>query len=129
MSAVLTALWPKVSVHVDGEDHVVARGRKLPKGVDRETALTLVQIGAAAYVEPVDADDLVDSDDVVTFDGPPAKSATTDVWRAFHVSQGADPGEAAKAKKKDLVALYLDDDGAAGDDSDAGDGDGDDDQA
>lgn len=39
-------------------------------------------------------------------EGPPAKSDNKDAWIAWAVSQGADPDEAAKATKDDLISGY-----------------------
>lgn len=38
---------------------------------------------------------------------PPARNASTEVWRAYAVARGMDPGEAGQRTRDDLVAEYL----------------------
>lgn len=38
---------------------------------------------------------------------PPARNGSTEVWRAYAVARGMDPGEAATRTRDDLVAEYL----------------------
>lgn len=41
-----------------------------------------------------------------TGDGPPARNASTDVWRAYAVAQGMPADEAAGHSRDELAALY-----------------------
>lgn len=99
---------------VAGSDQYVYAGREITFDVDAERIEQLLEGGFIAEVEAPSGDD------APVFDGPPAKGANTDVWKAYAKSQGMDPAEADSAKKKDLVEKYLGADDAAGDGSSDG---------
>lgn len=98
------AVWPKVSLHIDGKDVVIQRGDDLPKGVSNAHAAMLATFGAVIGAEPApraDAQPLTASPA-----GPPAKSAKKSDWETFAVSQGMAEADAKAAKKDDLVAQF-----------------------
>lgn len=79
----------------------------------------IAQLLDDGHLVEVDVPDEVVAD-LAALEVPP-KSAKVAVWRHYAVSQGYDPAEAAKAKKADLVNLYLEPGDAGDEDEDGGD--------
>lgn len=112
------AVWPKVSLHIDGADVVVERGQRVPAKADKNTVALLAGLGALAVVAP-DADPAPVTGPVEpagsTDSEVPVRSASKGRWVDYAVSQGMSAGEATSKTRDELADLYLGPKDGAGD--------------
>ena len=94
-------VWPQMALTVAGKEKILAKGDKVPSGVEETLIANLALVGALAVVAGA-----ADPVEVVELDGPPAATAAKAKWLAYAVQQGANKDEAAKLTKEALVEQY-----------------------